>query len=324
MTVVKERLHRSELAVPASSRRMIEKAPGLGADVVFLDLEDAVAPQDKVEARRNAIEAIRELDWSGCTISVRINGLDTPWCYRDVVEVVEEAGGRLETLLVPKVGKAEDVHFVATLLSQIEADKGLERIGLSVLVETAVGMANVESIAQACPERLEALVFGQGDFSVFTRARTRGVGASSPEYAVLTDPDEGGARALHWSDQWHYALARVVVAARAYGLRPIDGPFGDIRDPEAYRTAARRAAALGCEGKWAIHPSQVQVANDVFSPTEAEVLHAERLLAAMDQAQREGKGAATLDGHLIDMALVPMARSVLARADRVQRARPPA
>jgi malyl-CoA/(S)-citramalyl-CoA lyase len=323
VTVVKERLHRSELAVPGSSRRMMEKAPGLGADVVFLDLEDAVAPQDKVEARRNIIEALRELDWSGCTISVRVNGLDTPWCYRDVVDVVEQAGDRLDTLLVPKVGGVEDVHFVATLLSQIEAEKEFEPIGLSVLVETAVGMANVEKIAQASPERLEALVFGSGDFSVSTGARTRSVGGSSPDYAVLTDPDEGGARALQWGDQWHYALARVVVAARAYGLRPIDGPFGDIEDPEAYRAAARRAAALGCEGKWAIHPSQVPLANDIFSPTETEVVQAERLLATMEQAQRDGKGAATLDGRLIDMALVPMARRVLERAERLERARSP-
>jgi malyl-CoA/(S)-citramalyl-CoA lyase len=324
MTVLKERLHRSELAVPGSSRRMIEKAPGLGADVVFLDLEDAVAPGDKVEARRNVVDALRELDWSGCAVSVRVNGLDTPWCYRDVVEVVEEAGDRLDMVLVPKVEKAEDVQFVATLLSQIEAEKELEPIGLSVLVETAVGMANVETIAQACPQRLEALVFGAGDFSVFTRARTRSVGASNPEYAVLTDPDESGVRALHWGDQWHYALARVVVAARAYGLRPIDGPFGDIGDPEAYRTAARRAAALGCEGKWAIHPSQVELANEIFSPTEDEIEHARRLLATMEQAQLDGKGAATLDGRLIDLALVPMARRLLDRAERIEQARPPA
>ena len=184
-------------------------------------------------------------------------------------------------------------------------------------------MANVETIAQACPERLEALVFGPGDFSVFTRARTRSVGGSSPDYAVLTDPEEGAARALHWGDQWHYALARVVVAARAYGLRPIDGPFGDIGDPEAYRASARRAAALGCEGKWAIHPSQVQLANDIFSPTETVIAHAERLLAVMKQAQREGKGAATLDGRLIDMALVPMARRVLERPKRTERVRSP-
>jgi malyl-CoA/(S)-citramalyl-CoA lyase len=323
MTVVKERLHRSELAVPGSSWRMIRKAPGLGADVVFLDLEDAVAPQDKVEARHNVIKALRELDWSGSTISVRINGLDTPWCYRDVVDVVEQAGDCLDMLLVPKVGSGEDVHFVATLLSQIEAEKGFEPIGLSLLVETAVGMANVEGIAQACPERLEALVFGPGDFSVYTGARTRSVGGSSPDYAVLADPDDQGARALYWGDQWHYALARVVVAARAYGLRPIDGPFGDIEDPQAYRAAARRAAALGCEGKWAIHPSQVPLANELFSPTKTEVLHAERLLATMEQAQREGKGAATLDGRLIDMALVPMARRVLERAERIERAHAP-
>ena len=315
---VKDRLHRSELAVPGSSRRMIEKAPGLGADVVFLDLEDAVAPDDKVEARRNVVEALHELDWSGGAVSVRINGLDTRWCYRDIVDVVEQAGDRLDMLLVPKVGSPADVVFAATLLSQIEAEKGLEPIGLSVLVETARGMANVEAIAQACPERLEALVFGAGDFSVSTHARTDSVGGSSREYGVLGDPDEQGERPLHWGDQWHYALARVVVAARGYGLRPIDGPFGDIGDPDGYRVAARRAAALGCEGKWAIHPSQVPLANEVFTPSETEVEHARRLLAALEQAQREGKGAAALDGRLIDMALVPMARGVLAKAERLE------
>jgi malyl-CoA/(S)-citramalyl-CoA lyase len=319
VAVLKERLHRSELAVPGSSRRMIEKAPGLGADVVFLDLEDAVAPEDKVEARRNVVDALRELDWLGCAIAVRINGLGTRWCYRDVIEVVEQAGDRLDMLLVPKVGSAADVAFVATLVSQIEAEHGFEPIGLSVLIETALGMANVEELARACPDRLEALVFGAGDFSVFTRARTSSVGGSSPEYAVLTDPDEQGERALHWGDQWHYALARVVVAARAYGLRPIDGPFGDIGDPDAYRAAARRAAALGCEGKWAVHPSQVPLANEVFTPSEAEVEHARRLLAALEQAQQEGKGAATLDGRLVDMALVPMARRVLEQAERIDR-----
>ena len=317
--VTKDRLHRSELAVPASSARMLEKAPALGADVVFLDLEDAVAPDDKVEARRNAIAALRDLDWSGCAVSVRVNGLDTRWCYRDVVDVVEQAGDRLELLLVPKVGSAADVQFVATLLSQIEAERGLEPIGLSVLIETARGMANVEEIAQSCPERLEALVFGVGDFSVFTQARARSVGGSSPDYAVLTDADEHGRRALHWGDQWHYALARVVVAARAYGLRPIDGPFGDIGDPDAYLASARRAAAVGCEGKWAIHPSQVPLANDVFSPGAEEVERARRILEAMERAQADGKGAVALDGRLIDMALVPMARRVIEKAERIAR-----
>jgi malyl-CoA/(S)-citramalyl-CoA lyase len=295
---------------------MIEKAPTLGADVVFLDLEDAVAPDGKVEARHTVITALHELDWSACSVSVRVNGLDTRWCYRDIVEVVEQAGDRLDLLLVPKVARAADVEFVATLLAQIEAAKSLEPIGLEVLIETALGMANVEEIARSCPDRLEALVFGVGDFSVFTRARTPSVGASSPEYAVLTQPDERGERVFHQGDQWHYALARVVVAARAHGLRTIDGPLGDVGDADAYLASARRAAALGCEGKWAIHPTQVPLANDVFTPSEAEVEQARRLLEAMERAQAEGRGAITLDGQLVDLALLPMARRILAKAER--------
>jgi len=315
--VLKDRLHRSELAVPGSSPRMIEKAPTLRADVVFLDLEDAVAPPQKVEARRAVIAALRELDWSRCSVCVRVNGLDTRWCYRDIIEVVEEAGERLDLLLVPKVRRAADVEFVATLLAQIEQGRETEPIGISVLIETASGLANVEEIAQACPDRLEALVFGSGDFSVSTHARARSVGGSNPEYAVLADADVRGERPLHWGDQWHYALARVVVAARANGLRPIDGPFGDIGDPDAYRVAARRAAALGCEGKWAVHPSQVPLANEVFTPSEEEVENARRILAALDEAQTDGKGAVALDGRLVDMALLPLAERVLAKAERI-------
>lgn len=295
---------------------MLEKAPTLGADVVFLDLEDAVAADDKEQARANAVEALNDLDWSACSVAVRINGLDTPWCYRDVIDVVEQAGARLDTLLVPKVGSAADVHVVATLLDQIELAKGLppRGIGIHVLIETALGMANVEQIAAACPERLEALVFGVGDYSVFTQARTTSIGGANAGYAMLTHPDEAGARAVHWGDQWHYAISRVVVAARAYGLRPVDGPFGDIDDPDAYVYAARRAAALGCEGKWAIHPTQVPLANEVFSPSAAEVEHARRLLAAMEEGARQGRGAVTLDGKLIDRALIPMAQRVVDRA----------
>jgi malyl-CoA/(S)-citramalyl-CoA lyase len=315
---VRERLHRSELAVPATNERAVAKAPTLGADVVFLDLEDAVAPDDKETARERAIRALLELDWSRCSVSVRINGLDTPWCYRDVVEVMERAGERVDTLLVPKVGSPSDVEFVATLCSQIEQARGIRPVGLHVLIETAAGMANVEAIARAVPERLEALVFGPGDFAASVQARTTSIGGSNPDYAVLTDPDESGARERHWGDQWHAALSRIVVAARANGLRPIDGPFDDIGDPEGYLASARRAAALGCEGKWAIHPSQIPLANEVFTPSEAEVERARRILAAMEEAAREGKGAVSLDGRLVDAASIRMAQNLVARAEQIR------
>ena len=215
---VRNRLHRSELAVPGSNPRMLEKAPNAGADLVFLDLEDAVAPDDKDQARKNVIEALNELDWSKCAVSVRINGLDTHYCYRDIVDVVEQAGDKLDTILIPKVGTPSDILFVSTLLEQIEAAKGIEPINLHVLIETALGMANVEAIAQTCPERMEAMVFGVADYAASTQARTTNMGGANPDYYMLTHPDNEGARERHWGDQWHFAISRMVVACRAYGL----------------------------------------------------------------------------------------------------------
>ena len=314
---VRDRHHRSELAVPGSNLRALAKAPTLGADVVFLDLEDSVAPDDKEQARENVIAALNDGDWSSCSVSVRINGLDTHWCYRDIVEVVERAGAHLDTILIPKVGTPADVLFVATLLDQIETAHGLQRINLHILIETALGMANVEAIAQTCPERLEAMVFGVADYAASTQARTTNIGGANEDYSVLTDPGDDGMRQRHWGDQWHFALSRMVVACRAYGLRPIDGPFGDFSDAEGYTAAARRAAQLGCEGKWAIHPSQIPLANEVFSPSDAEVELARRILEAMEQAAAEGKGAVSLDGKLIDAASIKMAENLVARVERM-------
>jgi malyl-CoA/(S)-citramalyl-CoA lyase len=301
----KARLHRSELAVPGTNLRAMEKAPGLGADVVFLDLEDAVAPDDKEQARHQAIDALLAYDWSACSVSVRVNGLDTHWCYRDVVDVVEACGDVVDTVLVPKVGRASDVEFVASLLDQIEAARGLEpgRIGLHILIETAAGMANVESIAAARPNRLEAMVFGVADYAASVQARTTNIGGLNPDYP---------------GDQWHFAISRMVAACRARALRPIDGPFGDIADAEGYRAAALRAAALGCEGKWAIHPSQIALANEVFTPSAAEVERAERILQAMEDAAKEGKGATSLDGRLIDAASIRMAENLMRKVEQMR------
>jgi malyl-CoA/(S)-citramalyl-CoA lyase len=315
---VRDRLHRSELAVPGTNVRAMEKAPTLGADLVFLDLEDAVAPDDKERARENVIEALNAHDWSRCAVSVRINGLDTHYCYRDVVEVVERAGAVLDTILIPKVGSPSDVEFVATMLDQIEASAGLARINLHILIETAMGMANVEAIARARPDRLEAMVFGVADYAASVQARTTTIGGSNRDYAVLTDPDADGARERHWGDQWHFGISRMVAACRAYGLRPIDGPFGDFADRDGYTSAARRAAALGCEGKWAIHPSQVELANEVFSPDAAEVERARRILDAMEEAAKEGKGAVSLDGRLIDAASIRMAENLMAKVEQLR------
>ena len=315
---VKNRLHRSELAVPGSNPRMLEKAPSAGADIVFLDLEDAVAPDDKAQARLNIIHALNTYDWSRCAVSIRINGLDTHYCYRDLVDIVEACGDKLDTILIPKVGSAADVYFVSTLLAQIEEAKGYQPINIHVLIETAMGMANVEEIARCCPERMEAMVFGVADYAASVRARTTQIGGANPEYGMLTDADAEGRRFFHWGDQWHFGISRMVAACRAYGLRPIDGPFGDFSDPEGYKVAARRAAALGCEGKWAIHPSQVELANAVYTPTGKEVTRAKRILAEMDKAAKEGKGAVSLDGRLIDAASIRMAENVVRQIEQIE------
>jgi citrate lyase beta subunit len=295
---VKTRLQRSELAVPGSNPSMIEKAADSAADYVFLDLEDAVAPLDKIAARKNIIEALNDIDWKakGKTICIRINGLYTHYMYRDVVEIVEQAGQHLDTILVPKVGVPADLYMVEAMCNQIEQAKGFtNKIGLEALIETALGMANVEAIAQASP-RLEAMHFGVADYAASNRARTVVIGGLNPDYP---------------GDQWHSALSRMTVACRAYGLRAIDGPFGDFSDPDSYILAAKRAAALGLEGKWAIHPSQIALANEVFSPPEAELNRAKGIIAALAEAQAKGQGAAQLDGKMIDAASARMAENVV-------------
>jgi citrate lyase beta subunit len=301
------RLQRSELAVPGSNTGFIDKAADSAADFVFLDLEDAVAPPEKEQARRNVIEALRDIDWAakGKTVSVRINGLDTHYMYRDVIDVMEQAGDRVHTILVPKVGVPADLYCVETLVDQIEQAKGYQiKVGIEALIETALGMANVEAIASSAG-RLEALHFGVADYAASNRARTVSIGGLNPNYP---------------GDQWHFALSRMIVACRAYGLRPIDGPYGDYSDPDGFRAGARRAAALGCEGKWAIHPSQVELANEVFSPPEAEVDRAQRIIEALRQAEAQGKGAASVDGKMIDAASERMAKTVIAMDEAIRAA----
>ena len=292
------RVQRSELAVPGSNTALFEKALKSECDYIFLDLEDAVAPDDKEQARKNVIQAINDLDWkgNGKTISVRINGLDTHYMYKDVVDVVEQAGSKLDTILVPKAGVSGDIYMVEAMVNQIEIAKNFKnKIGLEALIETALGMANVDEIAKSSP-RLEALHFGVADYAASNRARTVNIGGLNPDYP---------------GDQWHAALTKMTVSCRAFGLRAIDGPFGDFNDPDGYTLAAKRAAALGIEGKWAIHPSQIKLANDVFTPPEAEVQKAKDILKALDDAAKEGKGAASLNGKMIDAASARMAENVV-------------
>jgi citrate lyase beta subunit len=303
---VSERLQRSTLAVPGSQPQMIAKALDSAADWVFLDLEDSVALADKEQARKNVIRALLEMDWRGRgkTISVRINGLDTHYMYRDVVDVVEQAGHRLDVVMIPKVGVPADVYLVDALLTQIEAARKIPHpIGIEVIIESALGMANVEAIA-AVRGRVEAMHFGVADYAASVRARTVVIGGMHPDYP---------------GDPWHYSLCRMRDACRAFGLRPIDGPFGDIRDPDGYRAAGKRGAALGIEGKWAIHPSQIELANEIFSPLPAEVDRARRILVALDDAAKAGRGAAQLDGRMIDAASARMAENVVRMAEAITR-----
>ena len=294
----KTRLHRSELAVPGSSPKMFEKAITSNADVVFLDLEDAVSPQDEIPSRQNIIKAIKEMNWKekGKTISIRINSLDTHYMYRDVIEIVEEVGEKIDTILIPKAGSASDVYMVDCLLTQIEDNKKFKnKIGIECLIETALGMSNIKEIAKSS-ERLEALHFGVADYAASLKARTVIIGGLNPDYP---------------GDQWHHGLSQLVMTCRAYGLRAIDGPFGDFNDKDAYIASAKRAAAIGFDGKWAIHPSQIDLANEVFSPPEKEVNKAIRILEELEKAAKEGKGTAQLDGRMIDAASARMAENIV-------------
>ena len=292
------RLQRSELAVPGSSPKMFEKALNSNADYIFLDLEDAVSPNDKLTARENIIKALKEINWKekGKTISVRINSLDTHYMYRDVIDIIEQVGDKIDTILIPKVGTDSDVYMVDCLLTQIEVNKKIKnKIGLECLIETALGMSNIKEIAKSS-DRLEALHFGVADYAASLRARTIVIGGLNPDYP---------------GDQWHHGLSQLVMTCRAYGLRAIDGPFGDFNDPDAYIASAKRAAAIGIEGKWAIHPSQIELANTVFSPPVTEVKKATRIIEELEKAAKEGKGAAQLDGRMIDAASARMAENIV-------------
>jgi citrate lyase subunit beta/citryl-CoA lyase len=299
------RLRRSELSTPGTSEKMIEKAAASDADLVFLDLEDAVAPSEKERARTPIVEALNGLDWGKKTRAVRINGTHTHWCAEDIVEVVTGAGANLDVIIIPKVKAPRDVWFVDTLLTQLEQKLGLEpgRIGLELLIEETEALARVEEIAGCC-SRLEALILGVGDLSASQGMRLGHIGATKSKYP---------------GDIWHYARARMIVAARAHGLDPIDGPFGDFRDSDGYREEASWATALGAVGKWCIHPSQIEIANDVFSPTESEVRRARAVIKDMREAEAAGQGAANRNGTMIDAATARIFELVLERAERTGR-----
>jgi malyl-CoA/(S)-citramalyl-CoA lyase len=318
MTGSKPPLLRSLLAVPASSQRFLEKAAQSPADAVFIDLEDAVIADLKVKARANAIDALNQLDWGRRSVAVRVNGLGTSWGCRDILDVVE-ACPRLDQILLPKCESPEDVHAVEVMIASAEQAAPRQRsVGIMGLIETPRGVADVEAIARS-GGRLTTLVFGGGDYGLDLGSFQRSVGAPSPDYVVLTDDDGRGPRQRHWNDLWHFSMARIANACRAFGLMPMDGPFSVIGDSEGLRAAARRAAVLGYEGKMAIHPSQIEVIHEVMTPSREQVEWAHEILAAMKQAEAEGRGAVRdKRGEMIDLLHVKLANKMIERAARIE------
>ncbi|NBV61693.1 MAG: CoA ester lyase [Rhodobacteraceae bacterium] len=296
---------------PGSRPAIFEKMAGSAADVINIDLEDSVAPSDKDSARRNVIQAIGDIDWGNKTLSVRINGLDTPYWYRDVVDLLENASERLDQIMIPKVGNAADIYAVDALVSAVEAAKGRKkRIAFEVIIESAAGIAHVEEIAAASP-RLQAMSLGAADFAASMGMATTGIGGTQEGYYMLREGQK------YWSDPWHWAQTAIVAACRTHGVLPVDGPFGDFSDDEGFRAQALRSATLGMVGKWAIHPKQVALANEVFTPSEAAVQEAREILTAMEEAKAKGEGATVYKGRLVDIASIKQAEVIVRQWDMI-------
>ncbi|QPM91157.1 L-malyl-CoA/beta-methylmalyl-CoA lyase [Pseudooceanicola algae] len=305
------RPNRCQLFGPGSNPKLFPKMAGSQADVINLDLEDSVSPNDKEAARANVIAAIGDQGWGGKTLSVRINGLDTPWWYRDVVDLLEHCADRLDQIMIPKVGCAADIYAVDALVSAIEAAKGRgKRIGFEVIIESAAGLSHVEEIAAASP-RMQAMSLGAADFAASMGMQTTGIGGTQEDYYMLREGQK------YWPDPWHWAQAAIVAACRTHGLLPVDGPFGDFSDDEGYRAQAYRSAVLGMVGKWAIHPRQIALANEVFTPSAEKVAEAEAILAAMQEAQTKGAGATVYKGRLVDIASIKQAQVIVRQAELI-------
>lgn len=305
------RPNRCQLFGPASNTKLFAKMAASAADVINIDLEDSVAPSDKEMARANAIEAINTVDWGNKYLSVRINGLDTPYWYRDVVDLLEQSGERLDQIMIPKVGCAEDIYAVDALVTAIEAAKGRQKkISFEVIIESAAGIAHAEEIAAASP-RLQAMSLGAADFAASMGMQTTGIGGTQENYYMLREDQK------YWSDPWHWAQAKIVAACRTHGVLPVDGPFGDFSDDEGYIAQAMRSATLGMVGKWAIHPKQIALANQVFTPSDEAVNEAREILAAMEQAKANGEGATVYKGRLVDIASIKQAEVIVAQAELI-------
>ena len=313
------RPNRCQLFGPGSRPAIFPKMAASAADVISLDLEDAVAPGDKAKARANIVEALNAVDFGAKTVSVRINGLDTPWWYDDLIALVEKGGERLDLIMIPKAGNARDIYAVDALVSAAEAKVGrTKKIGLEVIIETAQGAAKVDEIAAASP-RLQSMSFGVADYAASMGMQTTGIGGEQEDYYALAYGQAGSERARTWLDPWHWPIVRMVAACRQHGLLPLDGPYGDFSDPDGFRAQALRARTLGCVGKWAIHPNQVALANEVFTPSAEMVGRARRILQAMEEADRAGQGAVTLDGKLIDLASIRQAQVIVRQSELIAR-----
>jgi len=308
------RPNRCQLFGPGSRPALFEKMAQSAADVVNLDLEDSVAPDDKSEARQNIIKGIDTVDWANKLLSVRINGLDTQYWYRDVVDLLEQSGDRLDQIMIPKVGCAADVYAVDALVSAIESAKGRKKaISFEVIIESAAGIAHVEEIAASSP-RLQAMSLGAADFAASMGMQTTGIGGTQENYYMTREGQK------HWSDPWHWAQTAIVAACRTHGVLPVDGPFGDFSDDDGYIAQARRSATLGMVGKWAIHPKQIALANEVFTPSAGQVAEAREILAAMAQAKAEGAGATVYKGRLVDIASIKQAEVIVRQAEMIAQA----
>ncbi|WP_439816496.1 HpcH/HpaI aldolase/citrate lyase family protein [Zavarzinia sp. CC-PAN008] len=300
MSTRPQRARRSQLSVPGSSEKMLQKGAESQADHVFCDLEDAVAPSAKVEARGKIAWALNNLDWGRKTRCVRINDVTTEWCHGDIIEIVEKAGTNLDTIMLTKPYTAADVLFLDRMLTQLEKKLKLDRrIGIEVLIEEVQALQNVEAIA-TCTDRMECLVFGMGDYSGSQGIDTKDIGGESGNYP---------------GDIFHFARFRITMAARAAGIDAVDGPYANFRNEAGYRQEALRARSLGMVGKWAIHPSQVAPALDVFSPDAAEVARARKMEQAYREAEARGLGAVQVDGVMIDVAVLRLVRNTLKKAE---------
>ena len=305
------RPNRCQLFGPGSRTSLFPKMAASAADVINLDLEDSVAPSDKDQARKNIIAATHDVDWGGKTLSVRINALDTPYWYKDVVDLLEQASDQLDQIMIPKVGCAADVYAVDALVTAIETAKSRSKpINLEVIIESAAGISHVEEIASSS-QRLVAISLGAADFAASMGMQTTGIGGTQENYYMLNEGQK------YWSDPWHWAQVAIVAACRSNGLLPVDGPFGDFSDEEGFRAQARRSATLGMVGKWAIHPKQISLSNEIFTPSKAAVDEAREILGAMELAKSNGDGATVYKGRLVDIASIKQAEVIVQQFEMI-------